>query len=253
MTVPVACTGLLVSGAWLVSAKTFDFCFVGVFPLIQWGMFKDRIDAGLRLANLLVEYKNEDLIVFGLPRGGVVVAYEVAKVLNAPLDVVVVRKLGLLSDPEFAIGAVSENGVQVFDNKSINESGITKAELTEIVRSQKEELNRRIKLYRLAKPLPVLRGKTAILVDDGLATGLTALAAIKSLKKLKPKKIILAVPVIAYQTIEKVRSYVDKLVSLLAPNDLEAVGSYYKNFSQVSDGEVIELLEQNRRRFEMKT
>lgn len=205
-------------------------------------MFKDRSDAGAQLARLLNEYRGNKTLVLGLPRGGVVVAYEVAKILKSPLDVIVVRKIGAPWDPELAIGAISEKGVQFVDKQSIASLGIAKSSLGEIIKQKRIELLRRVSLYRRGKSLPKLERKTVILVDDGLATGATAQAAAMAVAKLKPKKIILAVPVGAYQSIASVKPYVDNLVCIHTPADLVAIGSYYDDFAQVSDAQVINLL-----------
>lgn len=208
-------------------------------------IFEDRVQAGRELAKLLEDYKSSDAVVLALPRGGVPVAVEVAKSLNLPLDVFVARKIGAPFNPEFGIGAIAEDGVTVWDEYSVNAVGATKEELDEIVTKETRELNRRVAVYRGGRKLPKLKDKTVILVDDGLATGITAQAAIRSLRKQKPKAIVLAAPVGASDTIERLREEADQVLYLQAPYDFNAVGLWYRNFEQLSDEDVTRLLNQN--------
>lgn len=213
-------------------------------------LFKDRVDAGKKLAEKLIGLKPQNLIVLALPRGGVPIGYEIAKKLNAPLDVLVVRKLGLPLNPEFGIGAIAPENVKVLDQTAIEYLGISQHEIKKIENKEKKELNRRIKEYRGMDPLPYVKGKTVILVDDGLATGVSARVAIKSVLKQKPQKLIIAIPVCAFDALEGIRSLVrplkDEVICLSAPYDFSAVGFWYKSFSQVSDLEVVNMLRNNK-------
>jgi putative phosphoribosyl transferase len=210
-------------------------------------IYRDRHDAGRKLAKELIKYKDENPIIIALPRGGVVVGNEVAKMLDAPMDVIVVRKIGAPSQPEFGIGAIAPNGIQVLDTESIRLLGIPEDELEEIIEQETTEINRRIRLYREGLPKLDLSEKTVIIVDDGLATGVTARAAVLAVKQMNPKKIIFAVPVSSPVTAEKFRREVDEFVCLSEPPDFYGVGAYYENFKQVTDEEVIKLLQAARK------
>jgi putative phosphoribosyl transferase len=206
-------------------------------------IFKDRIDAGQKLAKALEKYKNaKDTVILALPRGGVVTGFEVAKELNLPLDIVVPRKIGAPGNPEFAIGAITETGEGIFDEETIKTYGISKEYIENETKKEKAEAERRLKLYRGERPCLVLKDKTVILLDDGLATGLTMRAAIKTVKAYEPKKIIAAFPVGASDSIEILKSEADEVVYLDAPFFFGAVGAFYEEFGQTTDGEVIELL-----------
>lgn len=207
-------------------------------------VFENRQEAGKKLATQLLKYRGEDPYVLAMPRGGVPLGYEVAQVLQAPLDVVVVRKIGLSSNKEFGIGAIAEGGVKILDNTTVEVLGIDEEELKDTIQREEEELNRRVKSYRGNKELPDLKGKTAILVDDGMATGITARAAIEAVKKLSPQKIVLASPVCALDTVESLKKQVDEVLCLATPAEFMAVGIWYKDFKQVSDEEVVDLLQQ---------
>ncbi len=204
-------------------------------------MFLNRSDAGRKLATKLKKYQIEQPILLALPRGGVPIGYEVAQALKAPLDVLVVRKIGTPWNPELGIGAVAP-GVEVLDEASLRGLGIKASELGEIIEQEKQELKRRQKLYQHGEVLLNITGKTVILIDDGLATGVTTRAAIQAIKKLKPAKLILAVPVGPNDTVEKLSELVDDLICLERPYDFYAVGAFYHSFPQVSDEEVISLL-----------
>lgn len=205
-------------------------------------MFKDRQDGGKKLAKSLLGYKNKESIVIALPRGGVIVGHEVAKILNAPFDVIVSRKIGAPNNPEFGIGAISEGNTIVLNSDSIKLLKISKEVLDQIIDKKKEEVGRRIHLFRGNRPIIPIYHKTVILVDDGLATGVTAEAAIKSIKKLKPKEIIFASPVCSYETSKVLAEQVDSVVCEITPRNLTAIGNYYRNFQQVSDKEVLETI-----------
>lgn len=209
-------------------------------------IFEDRQDAGRQLASKLKTYKNKQLIVLALPRGGVPVGFEIARTLAVPLDVLIVRKIGSPANPEFGIGAVAEGGVRVLDWTVIKQLGISENELDGIIKREEEELKRRVKIYRNDKPLPLFKNKTVIIVDDGLATGVTARAGIIAVKKQKPKQIIFVSPVCARDAARKIKHLVKKIICVLVPVSLSAIGSWYRNFEQITDEKVIELLRQRR-------
>jgi predicted phosphoribosyltransferase len=205
--------------------------------------FPNRAEAGRRLAEKLQRYAGrEDVIVLGLPRGGVPVAYEVAQRLHAPLDVFIVRKLGVPGFEELALGAIASGGVRVL-NEDVVRALPNANELVESITARElAELQRREQTYRDGRPAPELRGRIAILVDDGLATGATMRAAVKALRQLGAAKIIVAVPVGAADTCRELEQEVDETVCVMAPEWFQAVGQFYEDFSQTSDDEVRELL-----------
>ena len=206
-------------------------------------VFHDRVEAGRLLAQLLRDHAGrEDAIVLALPRGGVPVGYQVARVLGLPLDVFVVRKLGLPGFEELAMGAIASGGVRVVNEPVIRRWPNAAAKLDEVAAEEMEELRRRELLYRGGHPAPNVRGKTVILVDDGLATGSTARAAIAALRKLECSRIILAVPVGAASTCAELRHEADAIVAVSEPDDFGAVGRFYDDFSQTTDREVCDLL-----------
>lgn len=205
-------------------------------------VFENRSEAGKELAQHLESLKDKNQIVLGIPRGGVEVAVEIARFIKAPLDVIIVRKIGSPFEKELAIGALAEGEVNVLDRESVGRWGISKKELARIVKEETEELKRRIKVYRLGKPLTPLNGKTIILVDDGVATGLTVKAAIESTKKLNPQKIIFATPVCSTEAAEELKKLVDDFISLVEPFKLSSIGSFYQDFSPVPDEQVLKLL-----------
>ncbi len=206
----------------------------------------DRHDAGIVLANHLKEYAHQsNVIVLALPRGGVPVAYEVAKALSIPLDVFIVRKLGVPGHEELAMGALAAGGIVMFNEPLMDQLHIDQAAIHQVVESEQKELLRREQLYRGNRPFPQLLDKTVILIDDGIATGSTIKAAIKALKRFKPSSIIIAVPVAARETYEDMAKLVDKIICPLKPTPFHAVGLWYENFSQTSDNEVIELLKKS--------
>ncbi len=208
--------------------------------------FDDRRDAGRRLARKLSRYREERPVVFALPRGGVPVAYEISRALGAPLDVFVSRKLGAPGQPEFGIGAVAPGGVRVLNEDVVRRLGIPDDYVQEITAHETAEVERRLRYFRGERPEPEVVGRTAILVDDGLATGVTARAAIEALQLRRPERLVLAAPVCAAQTAELFKPEVDELVCLESPSDLGAIGFWYRNFEQTSDEEVVELLERAR-------
>lgn len=205
--------------------------------------YKDRTDAGKQLAERLAPYKDKaDVIVLGLPRGGVPVAYEVASALHAPLDVYLVRKLGAPGQEELAMGAIATGGVMLLNHDVIRELDISDEIIRAISMREWQEMARREGLYRGDRPLPEVAGKTVILVDDGLATGFTMRAAIAALKKQGPARIVVAVPVAAAQTAAELSTEVDELVCLFTPDQFYAVGLWYGDFRPVTDEEVHTLL-----------
>jgi predicted phosphoribosyltransferase len=205
--------------------------------------FRDRSDAGQRLAEALGAYANRpDVLVLALPRGGVPVAAEVAKKLNAPLDVLVVRKLGVPFHPELGMGAIATGGVRIVNREVVDALGIEAEAIEAVAREEQRELERREKAYRGDVPAPKLEGKTVILIDDGIATGSTMLAAVAAARQLKATHIVVAVPTVAASTHEKMREVADKVIALLVPEEFYAVGQWYENFAQTTDDEVRELL-----------
>lgn len=210
--------------------------------------YKDRQDAGRRLAEKLIGYKDKNPVVIALPRGGVVTAFEVAKLLDAPMDVIITRKLAAPFQPELGIGAIAPGDVIILNIEAIKFLGVSREEMEEIIKRETIEMHRRIKLYRCDSPPLNLEGKTVILVDDGLATGVTAGAAVMAIRKMTPEKIILAVPVSPPDTAAKFREEVDEFVCLAEPLDFYAVGAYYNDFEQVTDEEVISLLNLSKKR-----
>src|ERR671916_89182 len=209
--------------------------------------FRDRGDAGRRLAERLSRYRDERPVVFALPRGGVPVGYEISRALDVPLEVFVARKLGAPGQPEFGIGAVAPGGVRILNEDVIRRLGIPDDYVERITEREMAEVERRLRHFRGDRPEPAVRGRTVILVDDGLATGVTARAAVGALRRLEPRRLVLAAPVCAAQTAELLGPEVDELVCLDAPPDLGAIGFWYRDFAQTSDEEVIELLERARR------
>ncbi|HEU4749189.1 MAG TPA: phosphoribosyltransferase [Gemmatimonadaceae bacterium] len=209
--------------------------------------FRDRRDAGQQLATQLRRYAGRtDVIVLALPRGGVPVGFEVAVALDAPLDVFVVRKLGLPWHDELAIGALASGGVMYLDRDLIRLAGVSDDEVARIAAMEKLELDRRERSYRGARSFPSVDGRTAILVDDGLATGSTMRAAVSALREEGPARIVVAVPVASPETCEAFRDIADDVVCAVTPERFYAVGRWYRDFSQTSDEEVHDLLEQAR-------
>ena len=210
-------------------------------------MFENRRQAGQLLAQRLQDLKDApDVVVLGIPRGGVVVAAEIAHMLNAPLDVYITRKLGAPGNPELAIGAVAEDGTVVLDEESIAFLRVPDTYLDEERRRQQEEIRRRAARYRRGRPPVPLEGKRVILVDDGVATGHTVEVAIRALRQQPIKELILAVPVGPPTTIARLRALVDRLEVLSEPDVFWAVGMFYRDFRQVSDEEVEALLAAHR-------
>lgn len=207
-------------------------------------MFKDRQEAGQKLAQAISNSRlaigSKDAIVLALPRGGVIVGAKIAKELNLPLDIVVTRKIGYPGNPEYAVAACGQHSLFL----SEHEPNIDKKYLEKEVKKERAEINRRLKAYRGQRPILKLKNKTAILIDDGIATGLTMMAAIEEIKSHKPAQVILAIPVAPPDTIKKIRPMVDELICLAQPSLFWAVGQFYDQFEQTTDQEVINLLSQ---------
>jgi predicted phosphoribosyltransferase len=208
--------------------------------------FADRREAGKELASKLRKYGGrDDTVVLALPRGGVPVAYEIAEALDAPLDIFVVRKLGMPGHPEYAMGAIASGGVRVVNEDVIRWYGISQAAIEAVAREELAELERREREYRRGRPLTDLRGRTAILVDDGLATGSTMRAAVQAVRVHEPARVIVAVPVGAPATCDEFQDITDETVCARTPEPFSAVGLWYRDFSQTSDDEVRALLEEH--------
>ncbi|MGB3633078.1 MAG: phosphoribosyltransferase family protein [Rubrobacteraceae bacterium] len=205
--------------------------------------FQNREEAGQRLAEQLLRYKDEAPVVLALPRGGVPVGAEVSQVLDAPLDVIIARKLGAPGQPELAIGAVAPGGVRLINERLVRWMGIPEDWIERAAEEELAEVERRMWRFRRGRPAPEIKGRTAILVDDGIATGMTARAAVRAVRAEEPRQVILAVPVCAKETAEKLSQEVDQLVCLEMPYDLWAIGLWYQDFHQIPDEEVISLLE----------
>jgi putative phosphoribosyl transferase len=204
--------------------------------------FADRREAGRKLAERLLPMAAEDPVVVALPRGGVPVAGEVARALAAPLEILAVRKLGAPHNPEYGIGAIAEDGTRVFDPEALAVLGVDNATLEAIVAREREELRRRVAAYRgKRKPLD-LGDRTVIVVDDGVATGVTDTVALRSIRRRGPRRLVLAVPVAPPESVARLRAEADDVVCLVAPPLLYGVGQWYRDFSQVSDREVIAAL-----------
>jgi putative phosphoribosyl transferase len=205
--------------------------------------FRDRAEAGRALARALAHYSGrDDVVVLALPRGGVPVGYEVAKELGAPLDVFLVRKLGVPGHEELAMGAIASGGVLVLDEGVLRWLGISEHQLQRTLAKELDELRRREAAYRDGRPLPDLKGKTVILVDDGLATGASMQAAARAVRRHEPARIVIAVPVASRATCDRFRDEVDEVVCAVTPAPFHAVGNWYEDFSQTTDDEVRELL-----------
>jgi putative phosphoribosyl transferase len=213
--------------------------------------FKDRTDAGRQLAAELAGYAGEeDLLVLALPRGGVPVAYEVAGALHAPLDVFVVRKLGVPGQEELAMGAIATGGVRVLNEEIIRLLGIGEDQIARVAANEQQELERREFLYRGGRANPEIDGRTVILVDDGLATGATMRAAVHAVKALRPRKLVVAVPTAAPDSCVLIGKMGDEAICLITPSPFGGVGAWYLDFSQTTDREVQQLLREAEARVE---
>ncbi|MBI4474951.1 MAG: phosphoribosyltransferase [Acidobacteria bacterium] len=206
-------------------------------------MFADRADAGRILASKLTAYKGRpDVVIFALPRGGIPVAYEIGKAIGAPIDVFVVRKLGVPGQEELAMGAIATGDIRIINYEVVNQLGITQEAIDAVTDQQREELRRREQLYRGGRPQREVRGQSVILVDDGIATGSTMRAAIAALRQLGPARIVVAVPVAAPETCQQIGGEVDEIICAATPEPLFSIGQWYKRFEQTTDDEVRDLL-----------
>jgi putative phosphoribosyl transferase len=205
-------------------------------------MFRDRIEVGKLLARRISALKVSNPIVLAIPRGGVPVAKEIALALHVPLDLVITRKIGAPGQPEFAIGAVTQDGNAIVDEETVNMFGISREYIQEERTRQMHEIQERMRKYRGSKPYPNLEGKTVVIVDDGIATGNTMIAAIESLRRQKPSSIIIATGVAPKETVAKLSKVADRVICLDSPEPFYAIGQFYENFDQVEDEEVVQTL-----------
>ena len=206
--------------------------------------FRDRREAGMLLAKELSDLGDrQDVLVLGIPRGGVVVAYEVARSLRAPLDVYIARKLGAPHNPELALGAVTSDGTQVLDHELVARLGVPNRYVLEETERQRLEIQRRLAAYRGPRPGAEVKNRVVVLIDDGVATGATVQASLRALRQRQPAQLILAVPVGPADTLQQLSREVDRLVCLYAPELFWAVGAFYATFDQTQDAEVIQLLQ----------
>jgi putative phosphoribosyl transferase len=213
----------------------------------EFALFRDRHDAGKRLAERLLHYREaKDTIVIALPRGGVVLGYDISLALRLPLDVLITRKLGTPSNPELAMGALAETGYLHMNTDVIREYHVTKADLDEETRRQKSEIHRRTQRYRGGRELPSLKGQTVILVDDGIATGATFYASLGALIKSETARLVAAVPVAPPRVVDELKTLVDEIVVLHTSEWFFGIGQFYERFPQVEDDEVIMCLEKVR-------
>lgn len=208
-------------------------------------LYEDRADSGRQLAQALIAYHGRsDVVILGLPRGGIPVAFEVAKELNAPLDVFIVRKLGVPGHQELAMGAIASGGVRVLNKEVVRELGLSEKDIEKVAERERQELKHREITYRGQRPGVNLQGKIAVLIDDGIATGASMRAAVKGLRQHDPAKIIVAVPTAPAETCQAFENLADEVVCLETPRPFGGVGAWFKSFSQTTNDEVRNLLEQ---------
>ena len=210
-------------------------------------LFRDRLDAGRKLAELLTDFKGERCAVIAIPRGGVAIGYVVASELDAPLEVTVPRKIGAPGDPELAVGAVAEDGTIYVEESVAKTLGVRDEWIRMEAERELEEVKRRIAVYREGRPLPDLREYVVIIVDDGIATGATMIATARFLRKMGPRKVVIAVPVAPPEILPKLSSEADDVRCVATPSPFFAIGQFYRDFSQLSDSEVLEYLSKSRR------
>lgn len=205
--------------------------------------FRDRTEAGQLLASRLAAYAHRaDVLVLALPRGGVPVAFEVARALPAPLDVLIVRKLGVPGHSELALGAIASGGTRVLNEEVVRSLGIPESIISQVTAREQHEMEQRERLYREERPAYVIRGRTTILIDDGIATGATMRAAVSAIRQQQPARVVIAIPVAAPATCEELAALVDELVCVSKPEAFLAVGLWYEHFTQTTDEEVRDLL-----------
>ncbi|TFE70696.1 phosphoribosyltransferase [Methylacidiphilum caldifontis] len=215
---------------------------------MPYRIFLDRKEAGRLLAEELLEYGGKpDVVVLALPRGGVEVGFVISKILKLPLDIFVVRKIGVPWQEELAMGAIASGGIQVLNQAVINSLNIDEETIREVTARELQELHRRENLYRRELPPLLLENKRVILVDDGIATGSTIRAAVAAIRKLSPKEIVVAVPVAPPRAFEEMKKVADKVIILMTPEEFFGVGQWYENFSQLSDWDVCSLLRESRK------
>lgn len=204
--------------------------------------FDDRRDAGRQLAEVVAKLELRDVVVLALPRGGVPVGYEVARRLGAPLHVFVARKVGAPQQPELGVGAIAEGGGRVINEPLVEALGISPTQLAKVEATEQRELLRRVEEYRGGQPLPPLPGHDVVLIDDGLATGVTAEAALRALRAMGPRRLVLAVPTCAEDSAHRLGQIADSVVCVVAPPDFRSVGAWYRQFDQTTDDEVLRLI-----------
>ena len=209
-------------------------------------IFNDRVEAGKRLASVLMDYLKGDTVVLAIPRGGVVVGYQIALKLEAPLDIIVPRKIGAPNNPELAIGAVTEDGTIILDHKLVEYLRVDEKYIRAESERQRLEIRRRLNLYRGKALYPNLEDRDVVIVDDGIATGATVRAALASIRKKNPSSVVLAVPVAPPSVIKDFEKVADRVICLSTPEPFYAIGRFYRDFSQTSDEEVVKLLKMNR-------
>ena len=207
--------------------------------------FEDRLEAGRKLGEALKGFRGKDVVVLGIPRGGVVVANEVAKALGAPLDIVVTRKIEAPGEPEFGLGAVTQEGDVLMDTQAAESVGASSDYLEDQIRKKKEEVNERMRKLRGDRPYPALEGRVVLVVDDGIATGSSVEAAVMSVRKRDPKEVVVAVPVAPREVVGSLSSGGTRVVCLETPAPFFAIGEFYRDFAQVDDAEVIRILDES--------
>ena len=200
--------------------------------------FADRVDAGKRLASALTRFKSKDAIVLAIPRGGIVVGFEISKALGVSLDIIVPRKIGAPDNPELAIGAVTEDGTTILNERLVNDLGVPQNFIQKESERQRAEIERRLESYRGDVPYPSLKNRVVIIVDDGIATGYTMKAAIASVRKKGAKSVVIAIPVGPPSTINELERVTDRVICLYTPEEFYAIGEFYEDFSQTTDEEV---------------
>jgi putative phosphoribosyl transferase len=210
--------------------------------------FADRVEAGKRLASALADFAGKKAIVLAIPRGGVVVGYEIAKALNLSLDVIIPRKIGAPDNPELAIGAMTEDGTIILDDNLVTYIGVSQDYIKEESERQKSEIERRLKKYRQNEPYPDLKGRNVIIVDDGIATGSTMKAALASVKNRGARTVTIAVPVGPPSTIKELKKQADRVICPYTPEYFQAIGQFYADFNQTTDEEVIQLLKRSKQK-----